>query len=451
MDAPRLSNVNPPLARGLASFNRQLSAPCPAHHLPSEVLFQIFESLSGDSLVRSNETHDVWRCAQVCGRWRAILCEAMPWLWCSIGVDVDTLRNVDGVNNILHHYLKRSHGRPLSITLKRCIRSALNCDASSSKKLKDCLEQLISHSARWQDFSCHGLFAHELEYLAPIKGRLPILRHLHLYIHDDFIHEYTDDMDMFRDAPKLQSVKILGTHLTRAPLALPWTQLVSYQANQSHRHLIDVLRKASDMESCLISSRPSIHDPYNGPSISHDKLVTLSVHGTHILSSLSLPSLHNLTITLNCPPELAALTSFLKNSRTPLRELKLTGHCRFPNRGNDFSDLLKGLLIATPSLTSLDFGLLLPHASNMLYALLTVECPNGSVLPELQSLTVHPSLLEDQSETLLLAMIASRYRAPLRALRVNLGDRVIREPVSMGRLEKLSGDELKMNCANRPC
>ncbi|KAG7092966.1 hypothetical protein E1B28_009267 [Marasmius oreades] len=403
---------------------RRLVATMRTSCLPLELLFHIFECLP-----RPHQTPDIWRCAQVCRRWRTTLCKVMPWLWSTIELDADALQNI----NVLCHYLKRSHGRPLSITLKRCIRLAFNCEEGSdsdtaSSKLEDYLEVLIPHCARWQDFSCQGLLAHELEQFAPVKGRLPLLRHLHLYIHDDFLHDYPTDIDSFSIAPNLRSVRVLGTHLPRPPLVLPWTQLDFYQANQSHRHLVDVLHKAPEMGTCMISSRPSVHVPYAGPSVYHENLHTLSVHGTHVLSHLSLPSLRNLTLTLNNPLELVALTSFLKgNTKFPLRELKLTG--RFCATNLSFSDLLKDLFTTTSasSLTTLDFGLLIPQACNILYSLLTLttEDEHTCILPELECLTIHPSLLKYHCETMLLAMMSSRVgaRRPRPAPKIKLGER----------------------------
>lgn len=382
----------------------------PFRHLPTEIITEIFSALAEEEEpIKVHSIPDIWHCAQVCGRWRSIICETMPKMWSSIELDIDATQNVDATSNILNTYLTRSSDRPLSITLKRNIRLAIaGDDDNSAAHITRYLRLLIPHSTRWEKFSCHGIFINELDLFAPIKGLLPILRQLHLYIQSDIEDDSRTAIDTFVDAPLLRSAKIVGSRLARPAVHLPWSQLTAYEACHP---LHEVLHLATDLETCCISGRPDVHDP-SKPSIDHDRLHTLSVHSPHTLYRLSLPSLRSLSVNVNCISQIPHITSFIRSSSSSLEHLKLTGNFQVQQCE---LEPLRDLFRATSSLITLDFALPCSSALDALFTVLTIpdDGSDSAVSPQLQSLAVETNIWPVvREETGLVAMIMSRYRAP---------------------------------------
>ncbi|KAF7333006.1 hypothetical protein MVEN_02406900 [Mycena venus] len=205
----------------------------PIRRLPVELLAEIFEMGSSELLQLLNSDtpsreldrvarRDLLELSQVSCYWHKIAI-GTPKLWSQIASKISLWGNSSASPNtyisLLASSLTRSGDHPLTI------RIGIN---SHDLEARPVLELLSQHARRWQDV---WLWADRDcgQYLASVRGNLPILKNLRLG------HDLWDGVDIFEVAPALKSVLIAARTESvqgRIPsLRIPWPQIRTFTFN----------------------------------------------------------------------------------------------------------------------------------------------------------------------------------------------------------------------------
>ncbi|ESK82377.1 hypothetical protein Moror_12194 [Moniliophthora roreri MCA 2997] len=430
---PSLIGLNDVLS---AHTSPSVSKKSPFDTLPTELLIQIFQHTTSPSTpISLRATPDIWSFAQVCVRWRSVMCD-MPWIWSNIELDVDQseTKRRDSSMGFLDTYLERSYGRPLHISVKRSIRMAfVHGSLPSYEAFQRYLTRLLPHAHRLESLAVHGLFSDELELFEQMRGRLSALKSLQLYVHHEPHNgDFPVPNDIFLHAPSLTRVKLSGTHLdgSHPMLALPWNQLRSYQG--CCPNLLD----ASNLEECIISCRCGAHG-----ELRHDKMESLSLLSPDPLRRASLPQLKKLSVKLMSSEDIPLITHFLRSHSNHLEHLTLTG--RFHSSCQTMMVPLKELFSASGASEIRGLNWDVSEGMEVVCSLLTVPSEEQrALLPKLEELTVRSSA-SNEGEELLSGVVSSRFGTKASALtEVNVMVRASRH--SQEELRKVEGVRRKM-------
>ncbi|CAA7268923.1 unnamed protein product [Cyclocybe aegerita] len=140
--------------------------------LPTEIASRIFVSCMYDLEEGEELDHHVpLTLSSVSRRWRDIARSTAP-LWAYVRVGLDSVGNQQEYQEILHQWLSRSRGFPLSVVVH-----VKYCDPNDTKKWAFCrtiIRILNAHSSRWTDL-CVIMPLHLITIL---DGRAPNLRQL---------------------------------------------------------------------------------------------------------------------------------------------------------------------------------------------------------------------------------------------------------------------------------
>ncbi|KAJ7073309.1 hypothetical protein B0H15DRAFT_869255 [Mycena belliarum] len=175
----------------------------PIRRLPSEILVEIFE-LCRFAFVDATTTDlediamkPLLDLAGVCIRWRDLVL-GTPTLWSTLHLHAYDIwdKPTDGpvALQLLELALERSANVPLHLQISTFAEEHENTDLP--------LKLLAHHAERWKSVY---LFcpASDLQYLAPVKGRLHRLEQLELYIVNE-----PHPLDLFEDVPRLTSFSL---------------------------------------------------------------------------------------------------------------------------------------------------------------------------------------------------------------------------------------------------
>ncbi|RDB23087.1 hypothetical protein Hypma_009899 [Hypsizygus marmoreus] len=321
------------------------SARSSLRRIPPELLFHIFsQTLPDPPLDFEHEfwntldvTEEPWTLARVSSSWRAVAL-AHQGLWSNIRLNLEWLR-MDGypppAPAILRCCLERSGNHALSIHFKESFNASII-------KERELLLVLLSHSHRWMDVAL-SLSYPNLQRLAQIRERLPLLRFLDIYCYDT---KKLGILNAFEVAPRLRAASLsVGDPQT---LLLPWTQLTTLEGWKAPS--MNLLRDASRVVDCSLSFDMSYAGDPSLPVVRNDSLRRLQINLERPLDGLEAPSLEDLHINNGNTQRASALrhvTSFLHRSSCSLQSLLLS--C-IPIEGE--SDLIP-LLESAPSLVFL--------------------------------------------------------------------------------------------------
>jgi hypothetical protein len=311
----------------------------PINRLPAELLTEIFHLLTW-------EASDVSVVAAVCNRWR-ILALSTPQLWSTIHVDLDK-EHSHSQADMVRTWLRRSAMCSLSVTLQ-------HDDEDDSDSPHPVIDVVVPYSHRLEYFSIY-IFKNVIHALSPLKGQLPILQSLRLYVPN--FTELEDSLyDIFLDAPQL---RILDTnvHVPSRAIGYPFAQLTQCCIRGVYSsECLQVLRIARNITTCTFTElRDDSVINHHLPVVSHH-LHTLSIEfAIHdpgkLFLSLWLPAVREITIGLwgNVPWPHTEFLSLVSHSSRQLEKLVLQ---TTPNMS---SEQLICCLEAIPSLQDLRFG-----------------------------------------------------------------------------------------------
>ncbi|KAH7872971.1 uncharacterized protein C8R40DRAFT_410539 [Lentinula edodes] len=281
--------------------------------LPPEILLLIFSFAlpSWWKGVSMDPSSVIWRISQVCGLWRAIVCESMPYLWSSIEIDCVGAHEQNLTNTLLELALQRSGSRPLSI---RFYFSRKDMSGVLPESEKRCLKLLASQSFRWEAVELQYIPIAALDSLsATVKHRIPLLRWLVVAnIPVSHAADTPSTAEAFQVAPQLRHFSLSG-FFRPSRFYLPWLQLSSYTGSfRDFRDFLFVLEYAKNLNTCDVFLR-NFHP---GSRVDHLNMQTMHLRGQLVgLSRLYLPSLQTLVLDELLLQDLSPVSTFLR--RTP--------------------------------------------------------------------------------------------------------------------------------------
>ncbi|KAJ7775535.1 hypothetical protein B0H16DRAFT_1713119 [Mycena metata] len=255
----------------------------------------------------------------ICQKWRDIALSTPP-LWSTMLVKMPYLTVPHGHLRILELWLARSRDCPLSIIL---------VDQTWGQVAAfPLINALLQHRERWESL---GLYL-SWDTLPEIQGDLPLLRNLVVRVLDSRSGHVPSGPSRAFLGPNLTTVTLHGVHATM--LGLPWAQLTTISINHGptlHR-VVQILRTTPNVTTLSLQI-PPLQDSDNLdviPSIAPlVHLRNLTILGfatsrcrseTELLSRLTLPVLHYLSLPLPFIPEVVDL---LRRSRCPLDGLRI--------------------------------------------------------------------------------------------------------------------------------
>ncbi|KAJ7844643.1 hypothetical protein B0H13DRAFT_126558 [Mycena leptocephala] len=254
---------------------------------------------------------------QICRRWRE-LALATPPLWSAISLS-DNDMPFARLAHICDIWLSRSRACPLAIQFQ--------FDEDDYRVyVSQALAAVCPHRARWE---CVKLYISQSD-LPTIQGRLPLLRHLDLEVHDD---PPTTPVT-FRDVPMLRGVVI--NDIAASSVILPWEQLTSVTLNRVYlREFVPVLQQTPKLVHCrlhIFFSLDDDSDPQINITLPCLESLALNDPGydqpvTKYLGIFILPALRNLKVAeqfLGSTP-IDSLTSFISKSGCTLQEVHIIG------------------------------------------------------------------------------------------------------------------------------
>ncbi|KAJ7585686.1 hypothetical protein C8J56DRAFT_948658 [Mycena floridula] len=431
-----LQNQRVMLQRHVEGYKSLVS---PIRKIPPEILRQIFQHVCLENRLDRGGSRDRipgLKLARVCSQWLSISL-ATKSLWSTIDLDLQYTWD-DKVAKGVDFLLERSAGFPLTLSIDRAIH------LDRMPWLEDILRALAKESRRWVEFRLGSRMpsvsmSFVLAGLASIKGKLPLLRSLTLPDLED------GTVELFRDAPQLQTVDLSGLDLL-----LPWDQLREVKFGQ-HGMVTTVLNQCQKLNRLHLSSPASPDSLGIVPNVDSFTLEVMDedFEKADFLSCLTLPTLTELSLmprqtnpavpaverstsaTVADTLPMAKLFSFISRSGCTLTVLSWNG---IPVIQQDWHTLLHSL----PSLHTLSIIEPRSHSRLITNALLEqFRGPTSSwaspVLPALQNLSItrENGQLEFNIEELL-RMLQSRWLpddetlcddvACLKSFKLHLGD-----------------------------
>ncbi|KAF8994790.1 hypothetical protein BDQ17DRAFT_1430802 [Cyathus striatus] len=398
--------------------------------LPSDIFYEIFTEACKDNFDNRQEfnklTTSSLTLGSVCKKWRDVVW-SIPQLRSIIILRLSSKRSTVQLE-LLDLWLMNSGSCPLSIYFdvedrKFGWRTAVGPALAALKKI-------IDHCERWESLDIciindpKGAF---LELLGEVKGRLPLLRTLHLAEPNNEVTagHLLQNRDMFAIAPKLRtfSTPTPISHFLRG-ITLPWSQITSIHARTgtgpSMLDSIKVLRFSTNLVRCHYFSTFYHFDVFGAPvtisfigppssAIVHYHLTTLKVteiEGSDMVSMLALlrcPALRELYIDIKMSHlrrirdieivhEIAdeiwcKIGDFLKRSECPLEVLELEGTLLTHSISTLLEDLpaLRKLSLRDKGVIEEDEPGIFPSIYwNLDFRQHRFEAPKKTFLPELQ-------------------------------------------------------------------
>ncbi|KAJ6594877.1 hypothetical protein B0H19DRAFT_1097000 [Mycena capillaripes] len=390
---------------------------------PSELLAKIFAFCVADAQVDEEPGLDVreapWVLGQVCDSWRTVALST-PQLWWKVDIHLDTPRHWSPrrpQNSIylLALLLERSGKCPITVRVL----------GKSHVASHPALDMLMKESHRWEDVWLY-LSVPLLESLAPIKGRLRVLRNLEIYITPEDENDLLV-LDAFEIAPLLDSVEVAFER--SVTVLLPSAQLRYYSSVSVV--LSRLASRLNSMRNLVICHIHSIYctpgDELLAPSQIHlPRLRTLVISegqprpGVHaiLLDSFTVPELDDLK--LRCskdgPRIISHSIAFVLRSSCSLRKFALKTPNKIPDELPQFFEYTPALAVLTLTGALLTRGVAqkltraadsLPGLLPMLQTLLLdTEFPSREVVKMVRSRIDRSLLLDGVSDAFFLEELA---------------------------------------------
>jgi len=315
-----------------------------------DTLTEIFrltcQSDTDDTTLESHHSLDVrqplWCIGQVCSAWRVLITEEMPFLW----TDVTLLVSDKYAKRrfILDHFLRRSRGRPLDVSL------VFDEKYSAASDCNQILHLFEMSCDRWRSLHLEGWYDSLNEWDKNVlEGNMPLL--------DCFSHEIHSNANIslshwksFLYPIRLTKVEMIGwcslmqDHIAWENItSLTWRHKRKY--GSTHLFYTDfpyLMQRCTNLQQCTVDCaadpRLDYTASYAGVSLQHLRDLTLHtvVHDSdrelflerdsetdRVLRILQLPSLSSLRIT-GIMYKVASVAEFIRRSRCQLQTLEMT-------------------------------------------------------------------------------------------------------------------------------
>ncbi|KAJ7210285.1 hypothetical protein C8J57DRAFT_1733637 [Mycena rebaudengoi] len=280
------------------------------HSLPPDVTSEIFmHSLPSLRSVSPHPSTPPLILLRICRAWR-LLALSTPALWTSLHINVDTDDGALTAPGKLKTFVETWFHR--AGTLARSFSFFGDLDDSEDHSLDTILDK-------------HAPYLHKISMCItsdsfPNLGNgtpFPVLRHLEL--DDANISSRGTPCDVFRLAPRLQSLRLAYT--PPSALIVPWEQLTTFCADiLSVEECLSVVCKAPSLRELVYRAYRNLYDTKTtpGPSVSYPGLASLKLIGwcsRDIIPFLALPNLQRLELsTLSALPDDAVPLPLISSS-----------------------------------------------------------------------------------------------------------------------------------------
>ncbi|KAF7346023.1 F-box domain-containing protein [Mycena sanguinolenta] len=379
--------------------------------LPVEILSEIFVHC-----LPTSHTNREWNTAHpseapmlllhVCRIWREIAIDTSA-LWAKMEISMDHAHS----DEMARAWLKRAKACPLSVKLHRWPRwdgdeedtyddtsSDEDGNGDSSPDGEDGQDTCsifqtlleLAHNLKFLELSAiPSGYIRELDRLSG-SCRFPLLQKLTIGINNgSYYWEYESMNDapcvqLFRNAPLLRELSLIGAAPPRFLKSLPWHQLTKYTGTREKLyHCVDALRLSPNLVECAFAA--CLTDESFLDTAIHSSLKSLTLFkgcfDTDIFIFLTLPALETLEI-LDCPEEWfndEGFQEFLMCSSPPLRQFTI----RFDRGTGPGADTF----LSMPSLVQLEIW----NAHKTFIAVFFDYFFDDTFLPQLQHLSFfHP-------------------------------------------------------------
>ncbi|KAF8997536.1 hypothetical protein BDZ89DRAFT_772505 [Hymenopellis radicata] len=186
------------------------------------ILFYVHEDeqIDDEEFTVSNRTCSIWDMAKVCQTWR-VVAVSLHSCWTKLRLEFPEDGKTERDVWALEVALQRSGQHPLDITL---ISGYIPDDFDPSFRDR-MLTMVHAESHRWRDARLSEYDMNSDIAYAPLRGRLPMLESLNLFLSGEFDTDSPVDeqsvLTVFDDCPRLTKVVLTGTQLVE----LPWAQI----------------------------------------------------------------------------------------------------------------------------------------------------------------------------------------------------------------------------------
>ncbi|KAL0058700.1 hypothetical protein AAF712_014611 [Marasmius tenuissimus] len=304
----------------------------PARRLPHDVLAYIFDFYAEVYDSELSYRRPPWVLGWVCRQWRSSVL-SLPRLWTTF--DLDLILEIDSSAHSIPTQLERCRDQSIQITI-----GDLSAEVSNKVLSMLCSD---NRASSWSHASM-PMDAHIFEFLRPYTGLFTGLRCLHL---DgiDVDHDANADgvsLDVFQNAPALNTVSIWGENDCVDDLKLPWNQITHYTARDSewfyatNSFHFTILPRLENLQICwldcivLDEGTPAPNSPILLPFL-HTLILSCAepdFEGNHkgppqVLDHLTLPALHTLRLRNGFFNTLHPLLRLVERSKCCLRDLAL--------------------------------------------------------------------------------------------------------------------------------
>jgi hypothetical protein len=236
----------------------------------------------------------------------------------------DTDEKLFAVLELLHAWLARSGGFPLSLSL-------IGTEISFQHSLRQQFFQTaVLYCKRWEHVEIRMPFT-SLPLICP---EMPLLRDLAFGLARPLGPEDapTSPLELFYRAPQLKRLT-LTRHFPKFAVRLPWAQITHLVAISMHpADVLNILHDATHLAHCELSTLWRFQHPVAlaAHPRPHEHLRSLvfrtnSYHDTtviRLLNNLTLPALRTLEVSTPVRDLLKALKSFISRSHCALEELR---------------------------------------------------------------------------------------------------------------------------------
>nr|GAT58488.1 predicted protein [Mycena chlorophos] len=355
-----------------------------------------------------------WTLVRVCVLWRTVAL-SFPELWSTIIISAADHRNFPRDQHCLELQLRRSANAPLDIVLRMARFSWQEWEEG----LGGMAELLARESARWRSLHILGFSDWWPHQSFNDIVSLPLLERVALsgFSFQLSAEQYAGDAAfLFRDAPRLDYVIMNGpdefaVHLTPES-TVPWSQIRTYKAQYAlwEQHVPSLGLMAGNLVSADISLHPETrHLVWNEPRLEFPSLRRLVVSHHVILDFVTAPALTELHV----HGSVRQVPVFLQRTACKIRQLTLyecsSIAAKILEVLGGMSETLEHLAIEIDG----DGGTPL----RVLDGLRLAPSDQGQLCPNLVSIAWW-NVPNDGDRDALMAMVWSRWRVPLRNLRM---------------------------------
>jgi hypothetical protein len=204
-----------------------------SRHFPAAILSKVFPYTL--PLMDPDEPGPTpWYLGHICRYWREVAL-TLPILWSDIFIFSARKFSIERLETLL----SRSINSPLKVLL---------WSSSDDPHVNVLLHILVANSVRWRAASLL-LTPYSFPELVPLRGRIPILRHLRINVVDHNKPSSTSDTsNPFEIAPDLRDVSFEDLSGLRFPIVLPWNQLTRWKTESRVPNPYTILPITSNLE-----------------------------------------------------------------------------------------------------------------------------------------------------------------------------------------------------------